>query len=100
MYVGAYTEDEGGTSLTLPGCDGLCLLISGRTCIMANIIVRALQEQARRAASEAPERKQNFVCAWVIHEPWQTEFDWVHCLASQVRFSCFQAREKIWKLMH
>jgi hypothetical protein len=22
---GAYTEDEGGTSLTLPGCDRLCL---------------------------------------------------------------------------
>jgi hypothetical protein len=96
VYDGAYTEDEGGTSLTLPGCDRLCLLISGRTGIMANIIVRVLQEQARRAASETPpDRMQNFVCAWVIHEPWQTEFDWVHCLASQVRFSCFHACEEI-----
>ena len=54
----------------------ILLLFSGRTGIMANICLRARQLLA--------EGKADFVFAWVLREPWQTEFDWLHCIASQV----------------
>ena len=54
---------------------------SGRTAIIANVCLQARLQQARAARHN---HRDSFVLAWVIHEPWQTEFDWLHCVASQV----------------
>jgi hypothetical protein len=54
---------------------------SGRTAIMASVCLQARAEQARGARG-SPD--SSFVLAWVIHEPWQTEFEWLHCIAAQV----------------
>lgn len=73
----------------------------GRTGIMAQIIQRTRLEQQRikehmrpRTKSCSPSRgttasiphhvNDNFEFVWVIHEPWHTECDWLHCIASQV----------------
>jgi hypothetical protein len=54
---------------------------SGRTCILANVCLRARQEQALRLKTQPD---NSFVFAWVIHEPWHTEFDWLYSIAAQV----------------
>ena len=79
-----YSEDDILVAVDGPtGC--------GRTCIMANVCLRIREEQARRArmvkahpVSRGEGDESPFVFAWVLHEPWQTTFDWQHALASQL----------------